>query len=272
MSLPRRNPLLPEGINASQEHPLKEFAWLLAALLLLLALAIAGIGLAVRHLAPLLPFALEQRVLPANWLASDSSENHEQQQALQALADRLTAATPLPDGMRISVHYLDDDTANAFATLGGHVFVMQGLLDQLDSENALAMVLAHEIAHIRHRHPIQSLSQGIVLQLLLAAITGNSGAMQALAGSSGLMAMASFSRDMEREADAGALQMLQALYGHTRGAETFFTRLLEQQDDAEWAAFLQSHPGIRERLATIRNSQQDEGGLTPLPAALAPAL
>ena len=46
----------------------------------------------------------------------------------------------------MTVHAVQDPTVNAFATLGGHVFVFTGLVDSLDSENGLAMVLAHELA------------------------------------------------------------------------------------------------------------------------------
>ena len=82
------------------------------------------------------------------------------------------------------MHYDDDADVNAFATLGGHIVVYPGLLEAVPDENALAMVLAHEIAHVRHRHPIVGLSRSA--------------------------------------ADATALETLARAYGHVGGADRFF--------------------------------------------------
>lgn len=265
--LPQRNPTTQEGINASEDHPLKEFALLVVAVVLIGALALLLIGVAAKTWAPLLPFSLEEKVTQV--IDTETSKYQAQQQALQALTDQLIAAQPLPEDIRVKVHYLPDDTVNAFATLGGHIMVYQGLIDSIDSENALAMVLAHEIAHVRYRHPIQGLSQGLVIQLLLNALTGSNHTLQGVAGSSSLVGMMSFSRDMEREADAYALAVLEKRYGHTIGAETFFSRMLQQQQRPEWAAFLESHPNLGERIELIVQSQSNKNGvLTPLSEAL----
>lgn len=49
----------------------------------------------------------------------------------------------------------DPDFMNAFALPGGHVFIGQGLLDQISSEDELAFVLGHEIEHIDHYHAVE---------------------------------------------------------------------------------------------------------------------
>ena len=46
----------------------------------------------------------------------------------------------------------NDSILNAFAIPGGHIYIYTGLLKYLDSEAALAGVLAHEIAHAEKRH------------------------------------------------------------------------------------------------------------------------
>merc|ERR1711879_567360 len=69
----------------------------------------------------------------------------ETEAALTQLLNQLTDNKALP----VRVHYLaDQDMPNAFATLGGHIFITRGLLDSVESENGLAMVLAHEYGHI----------------------------------------------------------------------------------------------------------------------------
>jgi predicted Zn-dependent protease len=49
----------------------------------------------------------------------------------------------------------DRDLINAFALPGGHVFIGQGLLDRMESEDELAYVLGHEIEHIDHFHSVE---------------------------------------------------------------------------------------------------------------------
>ncbi|MBK8289542.1 MAG: M48 family metalloprotease [Cellvibrionales bacterium] len=60
------------------------------------------------------------------------------------------------------------------ATLGGHIVVYQGLLDATkDSETALAMVMAHELTHIKLRHPAGAMGRGFaVAALLLSTFAG----------------------------------------------------------------------------------------------------
>jgi predicted Zn-dependent protease len=56
----------------------------------------------------------------------------------------------LYNGYHLAV--LDSPELNAFATSGGHIFLCRGLIEALDSEDALAAVIAHEIAHIQLKH------------------------------------------------------------------------------------------------------------------------
>ncbi len=65
--------------------------------------------------------------------------------------------------MAVTAHYVTDDTINAFATLGGHLMVYQGLMRRMPGENALANVIGHEIGHVKLRHPVSSMGRGLVI-------------------------------------------------------------------------------------------------------------
>ncbi len=52
---------------------------------------------------------------------------------------------------------LDTDEINAMATPGGHIFVSRGLIDCTDSEDALAAVIAHEVAHVQLGHSVSAI-------------------------------------------------------------------------------------------------------------------
>jgi|TARA_B110000902_G_scaffold113491_1_gene133728 Zn-dependent protease with chaperone function len=74
---------------------------------------------------------------------------------IPGLTDKLAKAQDLDKDITITVHWMDDDMVNVFATLGGHIFITKGLWDAMPNENALAMVIGHEIAHANHRDPLK---------------------------------------------------------------------------------------------------------------------
>jgi predicted Zn-dependent protease len=273
------NPDIPEGINVSREHHLKEFAVLVGGALALILVVVLILGWLAESIATRIPFSYEQEI--AGDIASDVPANPARaaiERELQTLVDGLTGHMQLPSEMRIRVHYIDDaDTVNAFATLGGHVLMFRGLLKQMPDENALAMVLAHEIAHVQHRDPIVSLGRGVVVGLALAAIAGVSGndLTNSVFGSAGTLTALSFTRNQERAADTRAVAAVAAHYGHVNGAAAvfdLFTRL-EADHPLKPPEFMASHPnssGRRENIAEQANIHgwPTTGALTPLPDVL----
>jgi len=275
------NPQIPEGINVSSEHPLKDFFLMLSGIGIALVLAITLLSMFAQQLVRFIPFEVEQ-TLAANlgqWqldrsdtepldeegtaanltddeiaLAQSNREkeayNRRVKTYLQQLGNQLLVNTtdPLP----VALHYIDSDMVNAFATLGGHIFVSRGLLSILPDENSLAMVLAHEIAHVQHRDPIVALGRGLTLGLALMCITGNGdGAMaQQLLGEVNLLVGLRFSRDAETAADQAALESLLQHYGHVASADQLFQYLRQHQGD-ELLEWFSTHPLHDQRIAMI---------------------
>jgi predicted Zn-dependent protease len=256
------NPKIPEGINVTPEHPLKEFAQLLFGILAVTVIAVVALALAAEHIARHIPFRMELDL--ASQYRGSLPPRGPVTEYLQALADRLAAAQDLPAGMSITVHYVDEDTVNAFATIGGNVVFFRGLVEKLPSENALAMVMAHEIGHIKHRHPIMSLGRGVVVGLGLAAVTNLSGSnvVGTVLNDAGLLTVFSFTRQQEEEADGTALAALARLYGHVTGADGFFTavqNLPDHQIKQKIPAFLSTHPATQDRIEKLRALAQQNG-------------
>src|SRR5690606_32725260 len=140
------NRLPAEGINASLEHPLTEFAWLAGCAVAVVVALVGAVAFGAKWLAPKLPYAYEARLAAGINLAPAprSDEARAVQAELQALADRLAARMRLPEGMAVRVGYGESDMVNAFASLGGQTVFFRGLVGKLESEDALAMVMAHE--------------------------------------------------------------------------------------------------------------------------------
>jgi predicted Zn-dependent protease len=254
------NRLPAEGINASHEHPLREFAWLAAVVLGLIAVAAGVVSYGAQWIAPRIPFEYEQRLVgDALSFAPRTQAGREVQAELQALADRLARRMDLPPGMTVKVGYRESGTINAFATLGGHAVFFRGLLAKVESEDALAMVMAHEMAHLKHRHPAAALGRGVAVGVILSLVSADLGrsAAAGVLSQAGVVTLLSFNRDQERQADEAALQVLAAEYGHLGGAlELFsiFERAQAEQVGGTVPAieFLATHPLTPNRVDAVR--------------------
>lgn len=283
------NPPIPDGINNPPDHPLKNLLILLGGALALIVLAVYLLDLAAGYLARHIPFSVEYdlatRVLNAQSPDDKPRENSHTDPALtdylQSLADRLVPYQNLPEGMTVTVHYSDTEAVNAFATLGGHIFVTRGLLEKIPNENALAMVLGHEIAHVKHRHPIASLGRGVIISLGIATVLGSTGmdSVGGLLNDAGWLTQLSFSRSQERMADSDALTGLVGLYGTGAGATApfeLFDRL--QSQNLRVPEFLSTHPLNQARIQALQRQIQEGGAtaddtkLKPLPAFVRQAL
>ena len=183
--------------------------------------------------------------------------------------------------MTITVHYVSGDTVNAFATLGGHVMVYQGLTQRMPNENALANVIGHEIGHVKLRHPMSSTGRGLIIGLALSLVSATAGTdvvVAAALGPAGLLAVTSFSRDQERAADAQGLEALVGVYGHANGAADTFRRLEEATRDVpKPPAIFSTHPLTDERIATINGKVRSgnwkaNGPVVPYPDDVVRAL
>ncbi|MDF1628175.1 MAG: M48 family metallopeptidase [Alcanivoracaceae bacterium] len=262
----------PEGINVSDQHPLVDFFWMLAAVALVATVLVVALSLGAGWLARQIPMAQENRWSDA-YLAQRPVELSEtalrKQRWLQDLADRLSPAMDLGPDTTIHVRYVEDDEViNAFATLGGNIVIYSGLLNSLDTENALAMVMAHEIAHIKHRDPITALGRGAAVALGLSAISGvsDSAMAQRIVGNVGMLTGLSFSRGQENAADQQAIEAMLAHYGHLNGAATLFEKL-QAMGSGLMPEILATHPLTEKRIDRLARATdaQSDGEITALP-------
>lgn len=272
----------PEGINVSSEHPLRTFAKLAVAAVLLVVAVVAVLQFAGGFAAKRIPFGVERRLvdrIPIDFGDPDASPA--MTAYLNGLALRLAATMTVPDGMDVRVHYDPADTFNAFATAGGNLVLYRGLLESMPHENALAMVVAHEIAHVLHRDPIASLGGGVASGVALLLLTGNAGSRAAseVLQDAGLVTGMSFTRRMETDADVEAVRAVGRLYGHVDGASALFELVAAERAEGDAAPgrartwverFTGTHPLDADRIAAI-DALAAEGGfatdgpVTPLP-------
>ncbi len=144
----------------------------------------------------------------------------------------------------------DDKTLNAFCTPGGFIYVYTGLIKYLDSEDHLAGVMGHEIAHADQRHSTKQMLESQGVQMLSEMVLGKN--QNAIANIAKNLLSLKFSRDDETSADKASVNYLCATIYQSDGAAGFFEKLLKQGQGSGTPAFLSTHPAPANRVATIR--------------------
>jgi predicted Zn-dependent protease len=169
------------------------------------------------------------------------------------LGQHIVANTPAPfNQLPWQFHVVDDPSLNAFAIPGGHVYIHSGLIANADNAAELAGVMAHEISHITARHTTEQISRQYGLSMLASLVLGqNPGVMQQIAAqivAGG--ALARFSREAEREADALGIEAMARAGYDPRGMASMFRELLEhnRRNPGRVEQFFATHPTTEDRI------------------------
>ena len=187
--------------------------------------------------------------------------------ALDQLAARLgTAAAGLDQTPAVSV--IDDATVNAFALPGHRILIMRGLIDAAEDGDEFAGVLAHEMGHIVHRDPMESLLRAAGLGAVAAALGSGDGGLASSAGLARAVTSAAYGRAAETQADAAAIETLRRAELRADGLGRFFQVLRRREAEPGGSghplAWLSDHPPTAEREARVA---QPSGGAPAMTGA-----
>lgn len=138
---------------------------------------------------------------------------------LLAITQRLLPHVDRKD-IRYEFHILQAPTINAFALPGGHVFVYTGLIDLLQTDDELAAVVGHEIAHIDQRHVVERYQYEMRLRGL------GMGDLAGLAQLPHALVHAGYAQYQEIEADAVGMRLAVAAGYKPEGAVDAIRTLL----------------------------------------------
>ncbi|MFH1245941.1 MAG: M48 family metalloprotease, partial [Candidatus Omnitrophota bacterium] len=178
-----------------------------------------------------------------------------EQKRLQHIGEKIVQVC---DRQEIKYHFalLDEKEVNAFALPGGYIYVFEGLWKKIkDSDDEVAAVLAHELAHITTRHSIKRL-QGSLGYSVVAVLVGTTPSMDAQSKRNALSGinelMLSYSRDDELQADSLSVRYL-ALSGYNPQAILAVLDLLQEteRDKPVRSAYLATHPYLTERMRRV---------------------
>ncbi|WP_142848320.1 M48 family metallopeptidase [Telmatospirillum sp. J64-1] len=186
------------------------------------------------------------------------SNNRQYQQTAQRVATRLLQAADR-DPSNWEVVVFQGQEANAFALPGGKIGVYEGMMQIVGSDDELAAVIGHEIAHNERDHASQRVSSQMATQMgadLAASALGAAGFgnPQIVAGVLGAGAqyglILPYSRNQELEADRLGLQYM-AQAGYNPQAAITFWQKMEQQGGRP-PEFLSTHPAPGQRIQQLQ--------------------
>lgn len=208
--------------------------------------AVVAIGYtAPALLAPHVPMSAERRLGRAvvGDFGRSRCRGQEGQRALEALAEKLDpGSTAGPNGIKVSA--LDVPMFNAAALPGGYVVIFKKAVTDTNAD-ALAGILAHEIAHVKRRHVTRALIRELGIGALIRLFAGSFGA-----NAEQLLGL-SYTRADEAEADADAAAMLRRATISPQPTADLFSGLSkkEARSSAVTIEFMQNHPLSEKRAA-----------------------
>lgn len=182
-------------------------------------------------------------------------------------------------------YVIKEETYNAFAIPAGHIFINSGLLAAMESEDELAGILGHEIAHIVCRHISQRIERskkinlatmaGMVAGAFLGITTGDAAAAQALtigSAAAGQTASLAYSREDEAQADELGIQYIIDAGYSIQG----LSKVLEKIRSKQWygteqvPTYMMTHPAVEERIVWIDNWTATHPGRKKRPEVYSP--
>ena len=150
---------------------------------------------------------------------------------------------------------VDSPLQNAFSCPGGIIFVAQGLLNTIEDEAQLACILAHEVAHVGHKHALQSIKRARffkgVGEITSATMEGQKGEQfEAMIGDlQNVLFDKGLDQSMEFEADISAMKTAYRTGYDPRGIILVLKRLRDiQAQSTKKGSWFSTHPPLSERI------------------------
>lgn len=174
-------------------------------------------------------------------------------QAIAKVCDRpeLTYSFSVLDGKELE----EEARHNAFALPGGYVYLFKEMVDDTESSDELAAILAHEIGHIVAKHSVKKLQASIGmagLSIISSVAPGDNQAKQKASYAVSQLMMA-YSREAEFEADKLSIAYLKKAGYDPKAAVSFIDRMLKKQlkGSIDRYHYFRTHPYISERRAML---------------------
>lgn len=198
----------------------------------------------------------EEKVLPASdWRVK----------MLRRVADRLVAKIPSEERKKkpyaFTFDVVESKEVNAFALPGGPVFFYTGILAKMETEDEVAGVLGHELAHVREEHwasaYADSQKRELGLTALLLLTRANRDLVNLASISNDLIFNLPYSRRNESRADKSGFELVVDAGYNPQGMVNVFEMLSKSDGGRGMPEFLKTHPDAANRVKTIQKMVDD---------------
>jgi len=181
---------------------------------------------------------------------------------IKQIGNKLAKVSELKE-MNYHFKILNIEGPNAFSIPGGYIYVTHDLFDYVQSDDELAGILAHEIAHVIHNHALKQTRDNTkftLLTILGALLTGEPN-VAVLGKLTTITFLNQYSREYEEEADLTAINLLIKAGYNSVGFLTFLERLYTREmfkPEVNLGIF-QTHPETENRINYVRNKLIEKG-------------
>ncbi|HUV05744.1 MAG TPA: M48 family metallopeptidase [Armatimonadota bacterium] len=149
---------------------------------------------------------------------------------------------------------LNSDEINAFAAPAGYIYVTTGMLDTIESDDELAAVLSHEIAHVEQEHGLRQYrraQKAATLGILVSILSGQN--LSILADFVRELVLRGYDRRYESEADRGGYIYARRTSYDPEAMSTLLGKLqdMELANSPKIASWMRTHPKAEERIRSV---------------------
>jgi Zn-dependent protease with chaperone function len=189
-------------------------------------------------------------------------EDLNQNSLISEIGNKLAEASEMKE-MKFHFRILKVDGPNAFSIPGGYVYVTYDLFDYVQSDNELAGILAHEIAHIVHNHALKQTRDNTKYTLLtiLAVLLTREPDVAVLGNLTAITFLNQYRREYEEEADLTATDLMIKTGYNPVGFLTFLERLYTREmfKPEPNLGIFQTHPETENRVNYVKNMLIEKG-------------
>jgi Zn-dependent protease with chaperone function len=189
-------------------------------------------------------------------------EDSQKNSLIRQIGNKLTKVSELK-GMNYHFKILNIEGPNAFSIPGGYIYVTYDLFDYIQSDDELAGILAHEIAHVIHNHALKQTRDNTKFTLLtiLAVLLTREPDVGILGKLTTITLLNQYSREYEEEADLTAIDLLIKTGYNPVGFLTFLERLHTREmfkPEVNLGIF-QTHPETENRINYVKDKLKERG-------------
>ncbi len=189
-------------------------------------------------------------------------EDSQKNSLIRQIGNKLAKVSELK-GMNYHFKILNIEGPNAFSIPGGYIYVTYDLFDYIQSDDELAGILAHEIAHVIHNHALKQTRDNTKFTLLtiLAVLLTREPDVGILGKLTTITLLNQYSREYEEEADLTAIDLLIKTGYNPVGFLTFLERLYTREmfkPEVNLGIF-QTHPETENRINYVKDKLKERG-------------